>query len=431
MSIGPFSFTKNLWAIKQSTSRSPEELLSYQQTLLLELVDFAWKHIPFYRQYWQQHTVDISKVRNLDDIRQLPLLPKDVVRASPAEDFLPDPSHRPKKLWVSQTSGSTGIPIKVYRSANTDAMTRAMIFYTFAAVGVKPTDSYSKILAFTDFKMKHRGLAARLGLRKYTPIPIDIPESEMMQRLNHARPRILYSYPSVLLKLADYARENGRPDYLKYVFAQGEMLPRPWRASIEDGLSAALYDTYGATEFPRLGFECAHRNGFHLFPQAGIVEVLRPDGSKADFEEEGEIVVTHLNNLTMPFIRYRIGDRGVLTARRCECGCTFPLLEQIAGRMDDFIALNNGRQQSARSLTHMKVDGVFQYRILQKSVQRFDVEVVPDSSFSEHSIATIRNEIQKACKADDLDVRVTTVEHIEISANGKMRIFQRDFSDEQ
>lgn len=427
MSIGPLSFTKNLLAIKRSTTEPREKLRAYQEREFLKLVRFASQHIPFYRNYWQEHGVNIERIQSLDDIRSLPLLPKSVIRSQAPEEFLPDPAHRPRKLWVSQTSGSTGIPLKMYRSAGTDAMTRAMIFYTFAAVGVKPTDDYCKILAFNDFKMKHRGIAARLGVRKYTPISIGIPESEMLQQLNEARPKILYSYPSVLLKLADYARENGRPDYLKYVFAQGEMLPDVWRDTIEDGLQAKLFNTYGASEFPRVGFECHKRNGFHLFPQGGILEILREDGSKADYEEEGEIVLTHLHNFTMPFIRYRIGDRGVVTARNCECGCTYPMLEQVTGRMDDFIALGDGSQLSARSLTHMKVNGVFQYRIVQKSVEDFDVDVIPEQNFGEHSVQQFKTEILKACRATNLNINVKTVTEMETSANAKFRIFKRDF----
>ena len=34
----------------------------------------------------------------------------------------------------------------------------------------------------------------------------------------------------------------------------------------------------------------------------------------------------------MPFLRYWIGDRGVITSHECPCGQGFPVLESVSGR---------------------------------------------------------------------------------------------------
>lgn len=41
------------------------------------------------------------------------------------------------------------------------------------------------------------------------------------------------------------------------------------------------------------------------------------------YNKEGEIVITSLVQRTMPFIRYRIGDRGIIRKSECLCGKTF------------------------------------------------------------------------------------------------------------
>ena len=70
--------------------------------------------------------------------------------------------------------------------------------------------------------------------------------------------------------------------------------------------------------------------------------------------EVGEIVVTDLFNLYMPFIRYRTGDLAVSTRECCPCGRGFPLLDRVEGRRSTrscragrLSAVNSGRVSRA------------------------------------------------------------------------------------
>jgi len=52
-----------------------------------------------------------------------------------------------------------------------------------------------------------------------------------------------------------------------------------------------------------------------------------------------ELVGTGFNNVSMPLIRYRCGDlvRPAPAEERCACGRSFPLIEEVVGRVDDSI----------------------------------------------------------------------------------------------
>ena len=56
-----------------------------------------------------------------------------------------------------------------------------------------------------------------------------------------------------------------------------------------------------------MAMECP-QGRIHVIPAAGILEILREDGSPCSAGEVGEIVVTGLLNDAMPLIRYRVGD---------------------------------------------------------------------------------------------------------------------------
>ena len=81
-----------------------------------------------------------------------------------------------------------------------------------------------------------------------------------------------------------------------------------------------------------------HINAEHVY-----VECLKENGEPAAAGESGELIITDLDNYGMPFIRYRIGDVGMLSDRKCNCGRGLPIMETVGGRTFDIIVGTNGR----------------------------------------------------------------------------------------
>lgn len=408
-------------------SRRPEgENRTLQWQALRRQISWAKENVPYYRKNWTD--AETRRLENEEAFRGIPLLSKEQVRAEAPESFMPQ-GRRSGKLWRTQTSGSTGIPTVVYRSAETEAWTRAFVYYSFASMGVGFTDRICSILAMSSERPLHKGFAEKLGFRRYLPISLHETEETIISRVLELRPRALYSFPSVLVKLADYIRKKNIYVPLRCLISHGEETPESWRLEIEEAFNAPLYRTYGSVEFPRLGFECRHQNGYHLLPQAAVVEVLREDGSPCEAGEEGEIVLTHLNNFTMPLIRYRIGDRGAFsTLPACGYGSTYPLLASVTGRTDDFVILPGGRNVSARALTpFMVLDEIKRYQITQKSPADFEVFVIPARSFRRETEGEIRSRLRQACGNEQLRVNIRKVDSLPVASSGKFRLVTREF----
>ena len=43
-----------------------------------------------------------------------------------------------------------------------------------------------------------------------------------------------------------------------------------------------------------------------------FIEIINEDGSIVNDGESGEILITDLYNMAMPFIRYKVGDLGII-----------------------------------------------------------------------------------------------------------------------
>jgi phenylacetate-CoA ligase len=104
------------------------------------------------------------------------------------------------------------------------------------------------------------------------------------------------------------------------------------------------------------------------------------------------IVVTDLTNYVMPFIRYKLEDIGIPSARKCSCGRTQPLIEKIEGRVADFLVTPKGELVSGVSLTdHFAghIPGVMQMQIIQETVDSLTLNIVRGGEFGAKSTEKI------------------------------------------
>jgi phenylacetate-CoA ligase len=104
--------------------------------------------------------------------------------------------------------------------------------------------------------------------------------------------------------------------------------------------------------------------------------------------EIGEVVVTHLDALAMPLIRYRIGDLARAAHPLHIEKLTYPeKLTEVRGRITDQIICRQGndyKRMHALSLIYVlrEADGLRQFRIIQHAVDELLVEVVTDEAFT-------------------------------------------------
>jgi phenylacetate-CoA ligase len=236
--------------------------------------------------------------------------------------------------------------------------------------------------------------------------------------------RRIFGYPSSIALLCEHARREGRDLRLlgvRAVFVTAEYLYDHWRRTIEEAFGCPLANGYGGRDSGFVAHECP-AGGMHITADRMVVEVVDDQGQPAPLGQSGEIVVTHLDTPEMPFIRYRTGDIGALASRLCSCGRTLPLLERVEGRKTDFIVAPDGRVLHGLSLIYVirEIEGIEHFRITQKRLTEFEVEIVRNQNYDSNCESRIREGFSRRLRAQ-VSVRVSYPTAIAATSSGKSR----------
>ena len=129
------------------------------------------------------------------------------------------------------------------------------------------------------------------------------------------------------------------------------------------------------------------------------------NGKTLPSNKSGRIIVTDLYNYALPFIRYEVGDVGILTDKPCVCGRGLPVLKSIEGRITDIIRLSNGISLSGHLIGIIFRDcHVKQYQVIQVAKDELLVRVVQDYDYSEwdteHIISILRSHAGEEIKIE-------------------------------
>jgi len=244
------------------------------------------------------------------------------------------------------------------------------------------------------------------------------------------RHRLVYllGYTSALCSLARGILDRGGLDLqLKVVITNAEPLYAHQRELIAKAFGCPVRETYGMAEAVAAAGEC-EEGRLHLWPEAGVVEVLNAQGMAVAGPEPGDLVATGLLNTAMPLIRYRIGDRITLAApeTRCLCGRSLPVVERIEGRCDDVLITRDGREVGRLDPVFKSTTAVREAQIIQESVDRVRILYVAGPGFGASDDASLRLRIRE--RLGDVEVILEPVKSVPREANGKFRAVIRQFA---
>ena len=174
-------------------------------------------------------------------------------------------------------------------------------------------------------------------------IPISLPMSEIVARLNDLRPTALRGYPSALDLLGFEARA-GRlriaPLRLRCV---GEAILPEVRDRLERTWRAPVHSQWVASETGTLGYSCPRGRGLHLNDDLVIVEPVDGDGRPVPPGQEcAKVYVTNLYNTLLPLIRFEVTDGITVHEGACPCGSAHTWIDDVHGRLDDSLTYPGG-----------------------------------------------------------------------------------------
>jgi phenylacetate-CoA ligase len=231
-------------------------------------------------------------------------------------------------------------------------------------------------------------------------------------------PVVIQAYPSSIGFLAAWMLSTGVRycgSSLRGIVTSSETLSEIQRLEIESAFTCRVFDWYG--QFERVAaIGTCERGRHHLLTDYSYVEMLPAEGGLF------ELVGTGFNNPSMPLIRYRCGDlvRPAPAGERCACGRSFPLIEEVAGRIDDPIKLLDGRSVGRLDHLFKGVEGILEAQIRQDRLDTLTMLVVASATFSERTRDTLESNARHRL-GDGIALEVRVVDSIPRTRNGKFK----------
>lgn len=313
------------------------QLKAIQQRHAYQFLNTIFKEVPFY----QPLAIKFNEAESLQVLKQLPIMTK----ASMTENFEALVSSQARHLQKRSTGGSTGTPFQFMlakrRISHDIAAKRRATKWWGVDIGQKelvvwgsPVESDSQgLLKDVRDKFLRSTFIPSAGLS---------PEKagQLIDDMVRLQPAMLYSYPSILHYLSKFAKNKNIG--CKVAFVTSEMLESFQTEAIEQAFGVKVANGYGGRDLGFVAHACME-GSMHLSFEDMVVEILDEAGNPCPAGVVGEIVITHLQTHEFPFVRYRSGDFGALSAEPCACGRGLPWLAKIEGRVSDLIYAQDGQ----------------------------------------------------------------------------------------
>jgi phenylacetate-CoA ligase len=162
-----------------------------------------------------------------------------------------------------------------------------------------------------------------------------------------------------------------------------------------------------------------------------LVEILDDADRPTGPGEIGRVVISTLHNFATPLLRYAIGDYAEV-GTPCPCGRGLPTLHRIVGRQRNMLTLPNGEKRWPRCGydQFMDIVPVRQLRLIQRSLQTIDAELVIERLLSETECETLVGVIRQAL-GHPFEIRLNYVSEIPRGPGGKFEEFLADLVPQQ
>jgi phenylacetate-CoA ligase len=414
--------------LKELQWNSLEENREIQRRKLYQLIQYVSQNIPYYQQIVKEHNITFSEDTIFEDIKKFPLLTKEIIR----NHFDELHRFRDKTYYRNTSGGSTGEPVVFYQDKEYLSWANATkrLFNQWA--GRKLGDSMVKLWGLLpDILGSGQGFKGYLRqqvsgitiLNTYRMTEKDI--YEYVRKINTIKPRLILAYTNSIEELIRFIREHHLSVYSPpaVMTAAGVLYPEV-KAKIEEVFHATVFNRYGSREVSDMACNCEKDEGLHLIPAVHYLEIVDDEGKQVKPGTPGNIIVTLMTNYTMPLIRYKIGDIGVLSDKACSCGRGFPLLEQVKGRIRSVFRNKQGDFVDGGIFIRLFYfrENIKQFQVIQESLEQITINIVlknkKQSKIAEKDFLEISESIKKIMR-NNIMITYNLVDVINPSPSGK------------
>jgi phenylacetate-CoA ligase len=339
-----------------------------------------------------------------------------------------------KNVYVNKTSGSSGDPFIFAKDKFSHALTWAVIFDRFGWHGIDFNSSYQARFygipldfignqkeRFKDFL----GNRFRFSIFDLSDVVLD----RFLKKFATEKFDYINGYTSSIVLFAKFLKQKNIVlkdicPTLKVCVVTSEMLFDEDKILMEKQFGVAVVNEYGASELDLIAFQNSDGE-WQVNSETLFVEILDDNNNVLPYGKEGRVVITSLFNKAHPFIRYDIGDIGVLDKKSTP---KKPILQQLIGRTNDIAVLPSGKKSPGLTFYYVSKsivedDGnVKEFVVKQTKIDTFEIEYVSKTELNLEQIHKIEAAIALYLEKG-LVFTFVRKEKLERSKSGKLKQF--------
>ncbi|WP_252723661.1 phenylacetate--CoA ligase family protein [Winogradskyella psychrotolerans] len=424
LKINGFKIDKAKLTLSEIQAKTNSEFETYVEEQKRAITSYHLKHNSFYK--------TLGKTIDLNVWNSVPIITKKHLQR-PLEQRLSD-GFTTKNVYINKTSGSSGDPFIFAKDKWCHAMTWVQIMNRFGWYGID--FNTSKQARFYGIPLDKKGYyKERLKdffSNRFRFSVFDLSDTAFENTLAKFKTTqfdYINGYTSSIVQFAKYLKRKNILlksvcPTLQACIVTSEMLFDDDKLLLETQFGLPVINEYGASELDLIAFQNT-TDEWQLNSETLYVEILDENDVVLPYGEEGRIVITSLYNKAHPFIRYDIGDIGMLSEKST---IKKPILKKLIGRTNDIIVLPSGKKAAGLTFYYItksviENDGnVSEFVVEQTLLDNFKISYVSKIELSEAKKTTIKNEVIRYLEPN-ITINFERVKKLKRSKSGKLKQF--------
>lgn len=424
LQINGFPIKEAMHELKKIMSLSEEDFEKTLHKKREEIVDYHLNNNKSYREF-----IGKSTYSSWDE---LPIMTKKEFQ-KPLEERLSE-SFSPKNVYINKTSGSSGTPFIFAKDKFCHALTWANIIHRFGWFSIDfNTSLQARFYGIPlDFIGNKKERIKDVLSHRYRFNIFDLSDDaleKMLMKFKTTKFDYINGYTSSIVVFAKFLQKkniilNSVCPTLKCCIVTSEMLFENDKLLMEKQFGITIINEYGASELDLIAFQNKEGN-WQVNSETLYVEILDEQNNILPNGKVGRIVITSLYNKAHPFIRYDIGDIGILdeksTARK-------PILKKLIGRTNDIAILPSGKKTPGLTFYYItksiiEDEGkVKEFVIKQTKIDTFDIEYVSGLELTKKQVDKIESSMELYLE-EGLEINLIRKDKLARSISGKLKQF--------
>ena len=410
--------------LEQIQNKNSTDFETYVNHKKTEIVNYHLTHNSFYKSF--------AKDINSLEWNSVPVMTKQDLQ-QPLEMLLSDGFNK-KNIYIDKTSGASGTPFIFSKDKFCHSLTWAIIQDRFGWFDInfnksKQARFYGILLNKTAFS-KERLKDIVSHRTRFNVFDLSDSSFEDWISVFKSKPfEYMNGYTSSIVQFAKYLKHKGIVlssicPSLRVCIVTSEMLFEDDKLLMETQFGVPIINEYGASELDLIAFQ--NPDGYwQVNSETLFVEILDDNNNVLPLGEEGRLVITSLYNKSQPFIRYDIGDVGILSKKST---LKRPILEKLTGRTNDIVVLPSGKKAAGLTFYYItksiieKDSNVKEFIVEQHALSQFKIIYVSSKNLSEAKKELIKQEMETYLESG-LDITFEKQESLERSKSGKLKQF--------